>query len=97
MKTVDLLLNFKVKAHNVKEEESSQPLPSSKRRISTGIQRLMSTLNFMGRSSDKKDENLICPLNLDLYCNSNTETALHAAVKARHTDVVAALLQVSLL
>ncbi|XP_003425729.1 leucine-rich repeat serine/threonine-protein kinase 1 [Nasonia vitripennis] len=99
IKIVELLLNYKVKARNVKEDESAngagaaQPLPVSKRRISSGIQRLMSSLNFMGRSGEKKDENLLCPLNLDLYCNNNMETALHAAVKARHTDVVAALLQ----
>lgn len=100
IKIVELLLNYKVKARNVKEEEptnnagTAQPLPVSKRRISSGIQRLMSSLNFMGRSGEKKDENLLCPFNLDLYCSNNMETALHAAVKARHTDVVAALLQV---
>lgn len=97
IKIIELLLNYKVKARNVKEEEStnSQPLPVSKRRISSGIQRLMSSLNFRSRSGEKKEENLVCPLNLDLYCNNNMETALHAAVKARHTDVVAALLQVN--
>ena len=97
-KIVELILNYKVKARNIKEEESqssnSQPLPVSKRRISSGIQRLMSSLNFRSRSGEKKDENMLCPVNLDLYCNNNTETALHAAVKAGHTDVVAALLQV---
>lgn len=103
IKIVELLLNYKVKARNVKEEESANgagavpPLPVAKRRISSGIQRLMSSLNFMGRSGEKKDENLLCPLNLDLYCNNNMETALHAAVKARHTDVVAALLQVCII
>ncbi|XP_058798844.1 leucine-rich repeat serine/threonine-protein kinase 1 [Phymastichus coffea] len=94
LKIIELLLNYKVKARNLMEDESSsQPIPVSKRRISSGIQRLMSSLNFRGRSIEKKDENLICPLNLDLYCNNNMETALHAAVKGRHLDVVAALLQ----
>ncbi|KAJ8679026.1 hypothetical protein QAD02_014813 [Eretmocerus hayati] len=95
IKIVELLLNYKVKTRSVREEESqssSQPVPVSKRRISSGIQRLMSSLNFRSRN-DKKDENMVCPLNLDLYCNNNMETALHAAVKSRHTDVVAALLQ----
>ncbi|XP_011493971.1 PREDICTED: leucine-rich repeat serine/threonine-protein kinase 1 [Ceratosolen solmsi marchali] len=96
VKIVELLLNYKVKTRNVKDEEStssSMPVPMAKRRISSGIQRLMSSLNFMGRSGEKKDENLMCPLNLDLYCNNNTYTALHAAVKARHTDVINVLLQ----
>lgn len=94
-KIIELLLNYKVKARNVKETESgSQPVSVSKKRISSGIQRLMSSLNFRGRYIEKKDENLMCPLNLDLYCNNNMETALHVAVKGRYTDIVAALLQV---
>jgi ankyrin repeat protein len=100
VRIVEFLLNYKVKARKVKEEEPStgaQPTPQPKRRISSGIQRLMSSLNFMGRSSERKDENLLCPLNLDLYCNNNTQTALHAAVKARHTDVISVLLLVRII
>ncbi|KAL7304930.1 hypothetical protein TKK_0002728 [Trichogramma kaykai] len=94
IKIIELLLSYKVKTRNVNEDsqQQQQQQPASKRRISSGIQRLMSTLNFMGRA-EKKEENLLCPLHLDMYCNNNAETALHAAVKARHTDVVAALLQ----
>ena len=93
-KIVETLLNFKVKARKIKEEEAgtTTPVPMSKRRISSGIQRLMSSLNFRSKSCEKKDDNMICPLNLDLYCNSNTETALHVSVKGRHIDVVTALL-----
>ncbi|XP_033223116.1 leucine-rich repeat serine/threonine-protein kinase 1 [Belonocnema kinseyi] len=93
-KIVETLLNYKVKARKIKEEEagSTTPVPMSKRRISSGIQRLMSSLNFRNKSFEKKDDNMICPLNLDLYCNNNTETALHVSVKARHMDVVAAFL-----
>lgn len=95
LKIVELLLNYKVKSRKIKNDEAgnSQPLPVSKRRISSGIQRLMSSLNFRSKAGDKKDENMICPLNIDIYCNNNTETALHAAVKASHTEVVALLLQ----
>ncbi|KAG7189414.1 hypothetical protein KM043_017118 [Ampulex compressa] len=95
VKIVELLLGYKVKARKIKEEDagSAQPLPMSKRKISSGIQRLMSSLNFRSKAFDKKDENVICPLNLDVYCNNNTDTALHTAVKGKHTEVVAALLQ----
>lgn len=94
IKIVELLLNYKVKARKIKEEDMgvAQPLPMSKRKISSGIQRLMSSLNFRSKAFDKKDDNMICPLNLDLYCNNVTETALHAAVKGKHTEVVTALL-----
>ncbi|XP_046483953.1 leucine-rich repeat serine/threonine-protein kinase 1 [Neodiprion pinetum] len=93
-KIIDLLLSYKVKARKVREDDASdvQPLPTSKRRISSGIQRLMSSLNFRSKSLEKKDDNTVSPLNLDLYCYNDTETALHAAVKAGHADIVAALL-----
>ncbi|KAH0560147.1 leucine-rich repeat serine/threonine-protein kinase 1 [Cotesia glomerata] len=94
VKIVELLLNFRVKSNKIKAEEGiSQPISVSKRRISSGIQRLMSSLNFRSKNSDKRDDNLISPINLDIYCNNSSETALHAAVKAGHTEVVAALLQ----
>lgn len=95
VKIVELLLSYKVKARKVREDETNgdaPPLPTSKRRISSGIQRLMSSLNFRSKSLEKKDENTLSPLNLDLYCYNDTESALHAAVKAGHTDVVALLL-----
>lgn len=44
-----------------------------------------------------KEQNMsqICPLKVDMYCNNNTETALHAAVKMKHYDIVLALLNSS--
>lgn len=35
----------------------------------------------------------ICPLRVDMYCNNNTETALHAAIKGKHYDIVFSLLK----
>lgn len=35
---------------------------------------------------------MIRPLKLDMYCNNNTETALHAAVKGKHYDIAVALI-----
>ncbi|XP_063987510.1 leucine-rich repeat serine/threonine-protein kinase 1 [Diachasmimorpha longicaudata] len=97
LKIVETLLGYKVKSVKINEEEppqTSEQFPIAKRRISTGIQRLMSSLNFRSKSTEqKKDDNSICPLQLDIYCNNSTETALHTAVKAGHTEVVAILLQ----
>lgn len=36
---------------------------------------------------------IISPLLIDIYCNNNTETALHAAVKGKYYEIAAALLQ----
>ncbi|XP_072749395.1 leucine-rich repeat serine/threonine-protein kinase 1 [Anoplolepis gracilipes] len=97
VKCVELLLGYRVKARTTKEEDGvggTQQLPVSKRKISSGIQRLMSSLNFRSKTpTDKKDDKMIYPVNLDLYCNNGSETALHSAVRGRHTDVVNALLQ----
>lgn len=96
MRCIELLLGYKVKARTTKEEDVSgtQQLPVPKRKISSGIQRLMSSLNFRSKTTvDKKDDKMIYPVNLDLYCNNGSETALHAAVRGGYTDVVNALLQ----
>lgn len=39
------------------------------------------------------NKKLVCPLKIDMYCNNNTETALHAAVKGKHYDIVFSLLK----
>lgn len=68
-------------------------LSPTRRRISDGILGIMSRLNIGSRSGNNDStERLLCPWDLDTYCNNNTETALHAAVKGRHGDVVSALL-----
>lgn len=36
---------------------------------------------------------MVCPLKIDMYCNNNTETALHAAIKGKHYDIAFALLK----
>lgn len=95
IKCVELLLSYRVKVKKIKEEDvgNAQQLPVSKRKISSGIQRLMSSLNFRNKSApEKKDDKTIFPVNLDLYCNNGSETALHAAVRGNHTEVVNALL-----
>lgn len=51
-----------------KTEEVTSP---TKHRISGGIQALMSKLNLVRPDTTQRD-NMISPLDIDLYCNSNT-------------------------
>lgn len=69
------------------------------RRISDGIHSIMSRLNLSlgSRSSSGggvgATERLLSPLLLDMRCNANAETALHAAARGKHWDITNALLQ----
>ncbi|KAF4523571.1 hypothetical protein B566_EDAN014882, partial [Ephemera danica] len=103
---VDLLLKFKVKATRIKsleekdvgqteqddEQKATDLLSPTRRRISNGIQSIMSKLNLSRQEATVKNETQLSPLLLDLYCNNNTETALHVAVKCRHHSIISALL-----
>lgn len=42
--------------------------------------------------SQDDNSTYICPLKIDMYCNNNTETALHVAIKGKHYDICLALL-----
>ncbi|XP_045460940.1 leucine-rich repeat serine/threonine-protein kinase 1 [Harmonia axyridis] len=104
---LDVIISFKVRATRVRKddevvsplvEEAATPLSPNKRRISDGIQSIMSKLNLARSPSVDKSEVSshqvsVCPLKVDMYCNNNTETALHAAVKGKHYEIVAALLK----
>ncbi|KAF5301002.1 hypothetical protein FQR65_LT08985 [Abscondita terminalis] len=106
-KLLDLILKFRVKATRIKNDEE-ETTPSSEvkilsptgRRISDGIQSIMTKLNLSKENSvDKSSDpdansSMICPLKIDMYCNNNTETALHAAVRGKHYDITLALLNV---
>ncbi|CAL4058692.1 unnamed protein product, partial [Meganyctiphanes norvegica] len=86
--------NTKINSMSIEEKESAEKteevISPTKHRISGGIQALMSKLNLVKNDSQK--ENLISPLDIDMYCNSNTETALHVAVKNKHHSIVSMLL-----
>ena len=43
-------------------------------------------------ASTEAAERTVCPIDLNLRCHSNGETALHAAVRGRHKEIVSALL-----
>ncbi|KAJ8942684.1 hypothetical protein NQ314_010008 [Rhamnusium bicolor] len=106
-KLLDVILKFRVKATRISPSDDEEVTPSSsennsvlsptRKRISDGIQSIMSKLN-LSRENSLESENdpntkLICPLRIDMYCNNNTETALHAAIKGRHYDITLALLK----
>lgn len=104
-KLLDVILKFRVKAQRITEQDDDitpnieqNPIVSpTRRRISDGIQSIMSKLNLSRDNSVESVEDinssLICPLKIDMYCNNNTETALHAAIKGKHYDIVFALLK----
>ncbi|KRT85722.1 Ankyrin repeat-containing protein [Oryctes borbonicus] len=101
-KLLDVILKFRVRATRIFPDEDITPSSESnpvvsptKRRISNGIQSLMSKLNLSRETSVENDYDqvsVICPLRIDMYCNNNTETALHAAVKGKHYDITIAVL-----
>ncbi|KXJ72845.1 hypothetical protein RP20_CCG017127 [Aedes albopictus] len=104
---VELLLNWKVKCVRYSLEDdggggareavtpSSNPLSPSNRRISFGIQSIMSRLSLGRDQAEDRDENveLRCPLDLNILCGAARETALLAAVRGGFLDVVTVLLQ----
>lgn len=72
---VHMLLNWKVKAHKISPSEpSSAPITPTRKRISFGIQAIMSKLNISGEGDSivKQDDNTAdkCPINLNLLCGA---------------------------
>ncbi|XP_062537326.1 leucine-rich repeat serine/threonine-protein kinase 1 isoform X2 [Armigeres subalbatus] len=104
---VEMLLNWKVKCVRYSLEDdggggareavtpSSNPLSPSNRRISFGIQSIMSRLSLGRDHGEDRDDNseLRCPLDMNILCGAARETALLAAVRGGFLDVVTLLLQ----
>lgn len=67
---------------------------SPKRKLSGGIQMIISKLNLTrnGDQALRPNECLINPLDLDIYCSNETETALHVAVKNKYHSIATMLL-----
>lgn len=103
--TVETILNLKVPQLIDDEETPETPtvetkqieqVSPTKRKISHGIQSIMSRLSRSFDSdtgSEKENIPNICPVDLDQYCNNGTETSLHAAVKGKHYNIVQLLLK----
>lgn len=101
---VDTLLKFKIKAqrHNHSKEnieertEQKESLEiNSKRSLSDGLHNVMVKLKLKSNSvlQESRTESEIRPIDLDVYCNNNTETCLHVAVRNKHYNIVSMLLQ----
>lgn len=95
---------MKDREQSEEEEKNITEVPSpTRRRISDGIISIMTRLNLScagvdgqgpgGIGTVGKNECHLSPLQLNVYCNNNCETALHAAVRSKHADVAGILLQ----
>ncbi|KAL9897903.1 leucine-rich repeat kinase isoform 1-T1 [Glossina fuscipes fuscipes] len=96
---VSALLKWKIKAYKTcLQSPQSAPITPTRKRISFGIQAIMSKLNISGDSEQMgvKEESFECekcPINLNLLCGAARETALLAAVRGSFLDVASVLLQ----
>lgn len=99
---VELVLKYRVKVKSFKSSESSTTTLSlaesntTKRRISDSIQALMSRLNVNLKSnSSSPNSNIqqsVSPVDVDIYCDHGTQTALHVAVKNKHFSIASLIL-----
>ncbi|XP_062127004.1 LOW QUALITY PROTEIN: leucine-rich repeat serine/threonine-protein kinase 1 [Drosophila sulfurigaster albostrigata] len=78
----------------------STPITPTRKRISFGIQAIMSKLHISGEGDTleaqtlpAEQESQRCPIHINLLCGAARETALLAAVRGGHLDVAQALLQ----
>ena len=94
LRMVDLLLEYKVKAVSTTlppPEEESESEHSSPRHKSLNLSMLIS--KFQSKEEVlKSNEAWVKPVDLDLYCNHETETALHVAVRQRQHAIASHLL-----
>lgn len=101
-KMVELILRYRVKAKLLKKSNSGESVSPcdaapTKRRISNSIHALMMRLN-VSLKPDAASTGIDCvqqslsPVDVDAYCDHETQTALHAAVKAKNLHLASLLL-----
>lgn len=103
MKLVQCLLQLRVKASRAgsdsppsKGEPPRQTMSPTRKRISDGIQSIMSRLNLKSRPeglNKQEKEKTLCPIDVNQGCGETLETALQVAVRERQVEVVTMLLQ----
>ena len=94
LRMVDLLLEYKVKAVSTTlppPEEETDSENNSPRHKSLNLSALISKFQTKEEVL-KSNEAWVKPVDLDLYCNHETETALHVAVRQRHHAIASHLL-----
>ena len=103
LKMVELILKYRVKGKLLKSIESTTTVLSTtesitaKKRISDSIQALMSRLsvNIKADSATPTGNNTqsnLNPVDVDIYCDHGTQTALHVAVKNKHFSIASLIL-----
>ncbi|XP_064473089.1 leucine-rich repeat serine/threonine-protein kinase 1-like isoform X2 [Ornithodoros turicata] len=92
---VESLLKFRVWAKRVlTAADDDEPVEKGGAgRPKTRIQSIMTRLNLVSGGDPPPREVQISPLTVDHYCNHQTETALHIAVKKKSYAIAAALLK----
>ena len=96
-KMVELLLKYRLRGKSTKVESSSdltttETMPT-KRRISDSIQALMSRLTVnLKAEAGSFNGHTISPVEVDVYCDHGTQTALHVAVKNKHFGIASLLI-----
>ncbi|XP_068156290.1 LOW QUALITY PROTEIN: leucine-rich repeat serine/threonine-protein kinase 1 [Drosophila tropicalis] len=101
---VEVLLKWQLNCRRTRGDSSSTPITPitpTRKRISFGIQAIMSKLHISGDGDasleasgpQEATKSQRCPLNVNLLCGATRETALLAAVRGGHLEVVQLLLQ----
>lgn len=102
LKMVELLLKYRVKGKMLKSNDSATTVLSvtesitAKRRISDSIQALMSRLNVNLKTDNStpvaNTQQNLSPVDVDVYCDHGTQTALHVAVKNKNFAIASLIL-----
>lgn len=92
---VESLLKFRVWGRRVLtvDDDDYSPAEKGPGRPKTRIQSIMTRLNLVSGGDPPPREVQISPLSVDVYCNHQTETALHVAVKKKYYSIAVALLK----
>lgn len=101
LKMVELILKYRVKGKMLKSNDSTPILSvaesiTAKRRISDSIQALMSRLNVNLKADSSapvaNTMQSLSPVDVDVYCDHGTQTALHVAVKNKNFSIASLIL-----
>ncbi|XP_022246027.1 leucine-rich repeat serine/threonine-protein kinase 1-like [Limulus polyphemus] len=104
LRLVDTLIKFRVRGKKILKQniidsqnrsEEKPDLKASPSKLGGGLQNILAKLSLRNNQDDpvQPTELNISPLDLDLYCANNTETALHVSVKHKHCKIASLLLQ----
>ncbi|XP_076373717.1 leucine-rich repeat kinase isoform X2 [Tachypleus tridentatus] len=104
LRLVDTLVKYRVRGkkklkQNIidsqNKHEENLDLKTSPGKFGGGLQHILAKLSLRNNLEDpvQPTELYISPLDIDLYCANNTETALHVSVKHKQCKIASLLLQ----